>query len=813
MKTFFKPLRPASFFIFISLMAGILAGSISSDDKTFILPVIFLLSVLICLSLYSYKKFAFLFLLGLVFCCGYLSIQIKLTSDLPPHHISNYLDTKKIKVTGRVVSFKKHHKKKYSMVVLVQAVETKDKVGKKVTGRIILNIYGLSKTIPEFGDYILFESSIRSIRNFMNPGAFDYKRFLKLKGIYGAAYSDPKKIKILTRTEQIGFFSKQIRKIDNLRTGYYDFILIHAKDLKASQIIASLITGKKEVIPPDMRDLFSKAGISHLLAISGLHLSIVSLLFFFLFYQVLSFFPVLAISGRAKKIAGILSLVPVMGYAIFSGFSPSTQRALIMIIVLIFSFVSEKEKDIVSSLSVAGILILALDSAALFSISFQLSFMAVVFIAGGVFLLKRHFFMQKKNIITKMGLMLCVTFFASLGTFPLTAHYFNMVSIIALVSNFIFIPVIGFVVLPLGLVSLVCFSYFPLVALFIIHLCTQILLVSILVLNFMVSIPFSWSRITSLPWNEIAVIYLVCISFFLGLKGHKKSLIFLVALTFLFVIFNFSTDRLQKTSNSNLTITILDVGQGNSALIQTPEGKNILVDGGGFSDISSFDTGRFIIAPFLWQKGIQSLDYVILSHPESDHLNGLIFILDNFDVQTVIKNSDQKDSEPYVTLMNICKKKNIRIWNPSVRTKQLNSGIIKLIFYESSKEKFGNDFNNNSLVFKLVYNKFSMLFAGDILHHREKNLSINTDINLYSDILLSPHHGSSTSSTKVFLDKVAPGTIIISCGWQNRYGFPSDKVLKRYKKMGMRVFRTDKDGAVFISSDGNNYTTKAHMVR
>ncbi|MDA3787633.1 MAG: ComEC/Rec2 family competence protein, partial [Desulfobacula sp.] len=398
MKTFFKPLNPASFFIFITLMAGILAGSISPDDKTFVFPAVFCLSVLICLSLYSYKKFAFLFFLGLVFCCGYLSIQIKLTSDLPSHHISNYLDTKKIKITGRVVSFKKHYKKKYSMIVLPQTIETKDNIKKKDTGRIILNIYGLSETIPEFGDYILFESSIKSIRNFMNPGAFDYKSFLKLKGIYGTAYSYPGKIKILTQTDEINFFLKLIRKIENLRTGYYDFILTHAKDLETSKIIVSLITGKKEVISQDMRDLLSKAGISHLLAISGFHLSIVSLFFFLLFYQVLSFFPRLAISGKSKKIAGILSLFPLIGYAIFSGFSPSTQRALIMIIVLLFSFVSEKEKDIVSSLSIAGILILALDSAALFSISFQLSFMAVVFIAGGIFLLKRHFLIQKKNI-------------------------------------------------------------------------------------------------------------------------------------------------------------------------------------------------------------------------------------------------------------------------------------------------------------------------------------------------------------------------------------------------------------------------------
>jgi len=792
-------------------MAGITAGSSFPDNTPFLLPLIFFVSFLTCLSLYSRKKVTFLFFLVLIFCWGYLSIQDKLSLDLPTDHISTILDTPKIKITGRVVSFKKHHEKKYTMIVMVHSFETKDNTSKNANGKILLNIYGPSKPAPEFGDRILFESSIKSIRNFMNPGAFDYKKFLKLKGIYGTAYTDSKRIKILKQTDQIGLFLKLIRKIENLRTCYYDFILIHGNGSKTSRILASLITGKKEAVSYDLQDLFSKTGISHLLAISGLHLSIVSLLFFIVFYRVLSFWPRLAISGLSKKIAGILSLVPLIAYAIFTGFSPSTQRALIMIVVLLFSFVSEREKDIVSSLSVAGILILTVDSAALFSISFQLSFMAVVFILGGLSVLKKYSLIQKNNMVTRMGLMCYVTLFASLGTFPLTAHYFNMVSFIALISNLLFIPVIGFVVLPLGLVSLVCFSCFPLVALCIIHVCNQILLVAVMVLEFIVRLPFAWSRITSLPWNEITLIYLVFLLIFSGLKKHKRSVVFLSSVIFVLGFSTFWVNQIQKRSDSNLTITILDVGQGSSAFVQTPEGENILVDGGGFSDISSFDTGRFILAPFLWQKGIRSLDYVILSHPESDHLNGLIFILDNFNVRMLIKNNDQKASQSYASLMKLCKTKRIQIIHPSDLDNQLHSGSVKLIFYMSPKGKHSAEFNDNSLVFKLVYDDFSMLFPGDILHHRETNLSITDDIDLNSDILLSPHHGSSTSSATVFLDKVNPRTVIISCGWQNRYGFPHDTVLKRYQKKGIHIFRTDKDGAVIISSDGKHYTTKTHM--
>ncbi|MCD4720287.1 MAG: DNA internalization-related competence protein ComEC/Rec2 [Desulfobacula sp.] len=825
MKTFFKPLNPASLFIFFSMMAGILAGNLSSDYKTLAFWAFLALFVLVCLTFYLNKKIVLIFILGLVFNFGYLSIQVKLFPDLPSHHISNYLDSEKFKITGSIVSFTKHYEKKFKLILLCHTIETKDGKKEKVTGRINLNLYRFPKVVPQFGDIIMFKSSIRSVRNFMNPGAFDYKSFLKLRQIYGTAYSDARKIKILTDPDQIGFISGQIRKIEKVRTDYYHFILNHTKHSTAGKIMASLITGKKQVISPDMRDLFSKAGISHLLAISGLHLSIVSLLFFYLFYWFLSFMPALLIAARSKKIAGILTIVPLVFYAVFSGFSPSTQRALIMIIVLLISFVSEKEKDILSSLSIAGILILIIDPAALFSISFQLSFIAVIFIIYGVSqmqnwvqnlsqnLFKKGSFIAKKNLFSKVLMMMSVTFFAGLGTLPLTAHYFNIVSTIALISNLIAIPVLGFIVLPAGLISLVCFPYFPLFATFIINVCTKLISVLITLSEFLVSIPYSWSRTITLQWSEIAAIYLVFIAIFFILKGIRKTPVFLLFLSVLLILFNFSNTRLDKTLKPNLSITIIDVGQGNSALIQTPEGKRILVDGGGFSDSSSFDTGRFIIAPFLWQKRIRSLDTVILSHPESDHLNGLIFILQNFNVHTLIKNADMRNSRNYTALIKACEDRDIRILNPLSDGNLLDFGTTRLLFYDSLKNSFSYDFNNNSLVFKVIYNDFSMLFPGDILSLREKNLSSLNNPDLHSDILLSPHHGSSTSSTKFFLDKVQPKSVIISCGWHNRYGFPHTKVLKRYNKMGISIFRTDEDGAIFISSDGKNHNIRTHKGR
>lgn len=815
MKPFSKPLRPASLFIFLSLMTGILAGNCFSDDNYSVFLSVVFFSGLICLAFRKNIKTVFIFVLSGFFCLGYMNIQSRLNPDLPSHHISNFLDVKKNIITARVVSFKKHYKRKTKIIVSCQTIKTKDQIKQKVTGRINLSLYGFSKKAPGFGDIIEFESSVKSIRNFMNPGGFDYKRFLKLKGIYGTAWSDVKKVRILTSADQIGYFWQCVRKIEEIRTQFYHFIINHTQNSDSGKIMASLITGKKELISNDIRDLFSKAGISHLLAISGLHLSIVSILFFYCFYRFLSCIPIFLISGRSWKTAGILTILPLLCYAVFSGFSPSTRRALIMIVALIFSFVSEKEKDIISSLSIAGILILLLDSAALFSISFQLSFVAVVFIVGGVSLLKKHDFILKKTLLSKIVLMIFVTFFAGVGVSPLTAHYFNIVSFVQMVSNCIAIPILGFIVLPSGLIVLLCFSYFPFISGFIVTVCSHLIVFLTTFSRFLITLPFSWARTITLQWDEIILVYLFLTLIFLFFKRYKKSCVFIIVFIFILGVFNFSNKKFAPPADRNLQVTILDVGQGSSAFIQTPDNCRILVDGGGFSGASSFDTGRYLVAPFLWQKRIRELDYVILTHPQGDHLNGLVFILENFKVHTLIKNRDAADSKHYIRLVETCKKRNIKIVNPSNQYRRIDLGTnTSLIFYPPSfKESLSFDLNNNSLVFKLIYKDFSMLFPGDILKEREEKLSTDTRFDLHTDILLSPHHGSFTSSSRLFLNRVQPKNAVISCGWKNRYGFPSIKVLKRYKNIGINILRTDKHGAVFISSNGETFDITAYNNR
>ncbi len=822
--------------IFIFLIAGIIIGNLPSDYSFILLLGSLALSALTVILFFSgsilftptivtkrvfsafslsseihlKKPLVFIFCL-LFFCFGYISIQFRIHPDPPPSHISQFVDTENNIITGRVVSFAKHYIRKYEVNLLCRTIQTQEGRIENTSGRIKLSIYGSPDRTIGYGDKIRFKASIRSIRNFRNPGGFDYKRFLQLRGIFGSAWAGRDKIEILTDHDKMGAVSRLIRKIESLRVKFFDFVLEKSSYSQSRAILASIVTGKKEVISHETRDLFSKAGISHLLAISGLHLSIVSFLFFSLLYRIYAAVPFLLISGKAKKIAGISTIVPLVLYSFFTGFSPSCQRALIMLIFLIIAFIREKEKDILSSLSSAGILILIIDSAALFSISFQLSFAAVVFIVYGVFFIKAYFpFLVKKNMLSKLGLMICITFAAGAGTSPLTAHYFNTVSVIAVISNLAAIPVLGFIVLPLGLICLILFSWFPMPAEWIVQICSQ-LVSSIFVLSrFLTDLPFAWSRSVTLQWSEIAAIYAAACALALILRGYRKFGAAVFVSLFLLLIFNAGISRALQSGESDLRVTILDVGQGNSSLIQTPEGETILVDGGGFSNVSTFDTGRYVVAPFLWKKRVKNIDYVVLTHPESDHLNGLVFILDNFNVKNLIKNSDTRNSLSYESMMEVCRKHDITIYNPSAHGKNIQLKSVTLHFFDSLKDRFSYNLNNNSLVFKMVYGEFSMIFPGDILEQRETNLSRRESEKLDSDILLAPHHGSSSSSTLDFLKKVNPSAVVISCGWRNRYGFPDSAVLQRYKNRGAEIFRTDKNGAVMISSRGKHYTIDSH---
>jgi competence protein ComEC len=321
-------------------------------------------------------------------------------------------------------------------------------------GKIRLAVYGNAENLDP-GTRITFTGRIRAFRNFNNPGAFDYVRYMRFQGTWGNAYVSGKNLDVEPASPRLKDSMTDVRKkiaahIDRSAAG------------GANAILHALILGNRAKISNDLRDTFNRAGISHILAISGLHVGIVAAFSFFMFSRVLSFFPFFLRRAWTRKGAAILSVLPVLVYGTLAGMSPSTQRAVVMATVFLLTFLVSREHDLINTISIAALVILIIHPPSLFSISFQLSFAAVLSIVYGTMKLIaiRKTVAAPENVRSPLaaaeasiGMFIIVSGLAILGTAPLTMHYFNQISFMGIFSNLIFIPVIGFFVVPAGLFS------------------------------------------------------------------------------------------------------------------------------------------------------------------------------------------------------------------------------------------------------------------------------------------------------------------------------------------------------------------------
>jgi competence protein ComEC len=804
--------------------SGIIAGNFITSYFIFSILIIIFYLFFYYKKKINFKNSFFFF----VFIFGFISIIQHLPLSYEEKPISRYFGEKDLQIFGKVDSKPETTDIRTKFVLKISKIKRKqDDKAKNVTGRIRLYSYQRTQKL-QYGDLISYKGLIKKPRNFSNPGGFDYVKYLSFNDIAGVSYTNGKKIKSFNLERDQSLVTKFIREVNQLREDFSVFIKKTTDNDKVFSILCALTTGVKDYIPHKLRNDFSKSGASHILAISGLHLSIVTIIFFSIFNSFFSLVKPLLMRGLSGKFAAMATLVPLLSYAVLSGFSPSTRRAFIMITIYMLSFVIEREKDVLNSLAAAGILILIINPAALFAISFQLSFSAVFFIILGIYATRDITFFQSKNFISRFSMFILVSFSAGLGTIPLVMHYFNVVSFVQLLTNIVIIPVVGFIVVPLGLTALFIFPFSKVIAALFIKLAIPFLSFSISFTEYLSSLSFTWTRCVTPHVFEIICYYaLVSGIFLIVLKKSKKGLSVITVSIFLLALHTGFMLK-QRFFNKDLKIIVLDVGQGNSALIEGPKGTRILVDGGGFSYNSKFDTGRHIVAPFLWEKKIATLDAVILTHPERDHMNGLVYIMENFSVKKFIKNSDTRKKRSYIDLIEICSKRNVPIIEfPSGQSlsspldgkekitptgkPQMKFGKLILSFlHPLSDNKFidkfeKNDYNNNSLVFKVKYKNFITLFPGDIMKRTEEGLALMLRDKLKADILIAPHHGSSTSSSSFFLDKVEPESIIISCGWNNQYNFPDNKVIARYDAKDISYYRTDQHGAVEIVSNGEYF--------
>jgi competence protein ComEC len=747
----------------------------------------------------------------LVGMLGYALISPWLPTELPPNHITHYMDSQRWQIKGIVTQkLQAQHGRSRYLLQVNQLSDLQQAIA--VTGYIRLTIAG-ELPIIEPGTPLTFTGRIRSFHNFNNPGGFDYRRHMLFQHVYGSAFVASDHLCINDSNEKpepsaMMRYRAQARQL-----------IEQVNDPTAQSVLKTILLGDRQAISQDVRHLFNRCGIGHLLAISGLHIGIVGGLAFAFGLWGLNWWPAVLERGWGRRGAALLAIGTMVFYASLAGLAPATQRALIMILAFMITYFVYHEGDTLNFLALAAVLMLLWNPPVLFSISFQMSFAAVFWIVVGLSTVKReekYHSIGVRRWFKRIYAFLLMTFWATIGTLPLVMSYFQEISLIGLATNCIMVPLIGFLVLPCGLLGLMIF---PLNGVFA-GWCLQAAgwglaqaLDGLQVLNTVDGIALS----TFVP----TVFEITCYYAVLGLilmRRRIKRACWLFLLAAVVITADGGYWLHERFWHDDLRVTVLDVGQGSAALVEFPGGKTMLIDGGGFTDNRIFDVGQRIVAPFLRYRKILRIDTIVLSHPSSDHMNGLVYVLSHFHPQKLLWTGERASTASFANFQQALAESGTQAPDFTRLNRRMTIGgaDVMILHPEISRmqglHRFsGGDCNNHSLVVKVAMGNCGILFPGDIEIPAEKRLIDCCRHNVASQVLVAPHHGSRTSSSKSFLDAVRPEKVVISAGWRNRFGFPHKTVLKRYQALGSEVFRTDNQGAVLLRTDGHRWQTKTQL--
>lgn len=662
-----------------------------------------------------------------------------------------------------------------------------------VCGKILVRI---SDDIPihlRYGDEITLRGELRQPAGLRNPGGFDYRAYLTRKDIYAIIrIKDHTSIRLSGESKGNVLFRRivyparryALRVIDRTTTG------------QSRSILKTLLVGERGAIDPELRDEFAKAGIIHVLAVSGLHVGFVLLI-------LATLLGLLRIpyTGRVYLI-----LLGLLFYALLTEAKAPVVRASIMAAVYLVGTLIERRTNPFNVVGVSALIILLIKPQDFFDVGFQLSFTAVLSIIyfyrklnSLPFIMKLQQSTDHHSAAKYLLAILLVSLSAQLGTLPLTAVYFNRIPLLALFVNVAAIPLVGIIV-ALGFTSIILGIIHPWIASVYGALNQELLSILIKIVSWIGNLPFSH---VSVPSPNIFTIlgYFLFVFFLLNLQHRdvRKKFAFL----FLFVLNLIIWKEALWNDTTKLTWIQFDVGQGDAALLCMPRGKTLLIDGGDRTP--NFDNGERVIAPYLRKKGIRQLDAIVLSHPHNDHIGGLVYILNHFNVSEVVTAASPFDSKLYREFLDTIRKKNIPVRTITAPDSIMQFPGIKMLFLSPTEKRKQNDpahdANNQSLVVRILFGKTKLLFAGDAEREAEVDI-LNAKRPISCNTLKVAHHGSNTSSTLPFIIQAHPQNAVISVGQNNRFRHPSDAVIERFRTSGATIYRTDLQGAVIFRSDG-----------
>lgn len=652
--------------------------------------------------------------------------------------------------------------------------------------KLILQVEKDEKELKKlaYGNKIIFNGKYEEPADRKNYKGFSYKEYLKTEGIYGIVKVE-NKIQVIKSKNvsllQLGINNLSIKIKQNLEK------ILPEKTVGLAE---GILLGDSSELGEGLKENFRDCNLSHMLAVSGMHLS----------YLIVCLNFVLNKRKFGIRNCKIISIVVIIIFMLITNMSPSVVRAGISAIIGILGTLIYRKQDTYTTIAFACLLTLIKNPFSLLNIGMQLSYLATLGIVTFYPLLSKIKIPEGKikNYIIENTF---VTISANILILPITIYNFNTIPTNFLLSNLIAGPVLG--------ISLI----FELITVFVSVISINLAKIPGFIVNVCLALLTKITEIISKIPNITVVtpkilcvilVYIIILNICLYInnkeifKNYKISKV-------LFILISITLITNSINIESGMRFYFIDVGQGDSTLICTPTGKNVLIDGGGSRTPDKYDVGEKVLLPYLLDRRIKKLDYIIISHFDADHAQGIETVIDKIKVKNIVVSRQASQSVEYDKIIKMCKEKKIKIIDAKRGEKIV---IDKYAYFDILHpgdillDDGKGGLNANAIVAKLNYkmdNKlFTVLFTGDIEYDAEQELVKEYGNKLKADILKVAHHGSKTSSSQNFIELVKPKIALIGVGKDNTFGHPNESVLERLRDLKCKIYRTDENGEISI---------------
>ncbi len=715
-----------------------------------------------------------------------------------------------------------------------------------IKGKVLVRV-PVPAPVYGYGDLLTVHGVLIQPEEPGNPGQFNYRAYLARKNINTVLMvNDPKNVKQLGKEKSNPFMYAVLTVKEKL-------VKVNQKTLPLDQaaLVNGIVFGTQGQIERETWDLFSQTGIVHILSVSGLHVGLV----------VAGILALLKILRLSPIYTAPVTTVILLFYALLCGLGPAVTRATFMALLFLWAYHLNRAYDWPTTLAVTAFISLLWRPLSLYDLGFQLSFAATwgILYLGPLlnqflnrfsawpkglrdtaWITTEPLGLSRREIFLAIRDTIWVTIAAQLGTLPLIIWYYNLFQPVSLLANIVAAPLTGLILALgtsasfLGLISLPLAGLINASTSFVIELFTGLV-------SFLRLIPGGIIYMATLPWYLVLAWY-PFLFWGVNILSHKrkeeikekrkailkvknKKIIYLAGFIFILVILG-GTLISAKNKDKELTVHFIDVGQGDSILIQTPQGKNMLLDTGGWREefMRGEGAGNKVVVPYLRRLGIRKIDVLVLTHPDEDHVGGAKAVLENLPVKLMVispiglepnKEATKLVPPEYIQLLNQAIQKKIPLkvakagaflpLDPALTIKILNPPLPPLKGTRS-------DSNNASVVISLSYGKQRFLFTGDCDVEGQKWLLEHKRPYLRAQVLKVPHHGSRYFEAD-FLKAVNPKIAVISVGARNNFGHPDQATLDLLARRKIIIYRTDLDGAIILNTDGTNIWLKTGRLK